>query len=149
MPISDDLLGDEAINNALATIGGGAGTVLSLIHGKGGTSFDVPKPFSEPVLLVSDTRVSGTTHIDGIEGISEMLQEGDRLRFERQPQNRFDEWAIAVYDSRDNRIGFVPADINEIPARLMDAGKRLFGKVTSVEQRGSWQRIGMAVYLDD
>jgi hypothetical protein len=39
--------------------------------------------------------------------------------------------------------------VNDIPARLLDAGKELYGSVVDVERRGSWTRIRMDVYLDD
>ena len=75
--------------------------------------------------------------------------EGDGLRLERDTKNRFDHWAIRVLDARGRRLGFLPADNNEIIARLMDGGKRIVGEVLSVEDVSGWARIGMAVWLDD
>jgi len=43
----------------------------------------------------------------------------------------------------------VPVDVNEIPARLMDGGKRLYGEVTEVRLVGGWWRIAMGVWMDD
>lgn len=134
----------------LAQISTVAGSVLSLIHGgTGAGKIEVPKPFSEPICLIPETRVAGTAHVEDIDEIAEDLEEGVHLRFERDATNRYDRWAIRVYDGKDRRMGFVAADVNEIPARLMDAGKRVFGKVTDVKLLGSWYKIEMAVYLDD
>lgn len=44
------------------------------------------------------------------------------------------------------KIGYVPQADNVIFARLMDAGKLLFGKITSRELRGSWLRIAIKVF---
>lgn len=126
-----------------------SGALLVVLHAEGGSPLDVPKPFSQPICLVPDTRVAGTTHVDGIEELAEPLHEGDRLRLERDAANRYDEWCIRVLDEWNRRLGFVSADINEIPARLMDGGKRLYAEVTSVELRDGWVRIGIGVWLDD
>lgn len=126
-----------------------AGAIIAAMHGDGGSALDVPKPFSQPICLVPTTRVAGTTHVEGIQELAEGLAEGDRLRLERDVGNRYDRWAIKVFDVRGNRLGFVSADVNEIPARLMDGGKRLFAQVTGIELVGSWWKIGMGVWLDD
>lgn len=126
-----------------------AGALIAAMHQQGGSALDVPKPFSQPICLAPETRIAGTSHIDGIEELVERLSEGDRLRFERDPHNPYDRWAIKVFDARGNRLGFVSADINEMPARLMDGGKELFGQVTQVALVGAWWRIDMGVWLDD
>jgi len=125
-----------------------AGMLLAAMHeGKG--ALGVPKPFSQPICLAPATRVAGTTHVDNIDEFAQSLAEGDRLRLERDPHNRYDRWAIRVVDAHNRRLGFVPADINEVPARLMDGGKRIYAEVTEVELVGGWCRIGMGVWLDD
>ena len=134
----------------LATIAAsGAGAIIAAMHGGGAAGLEVPKPFSQPICLVPQTRVAGTMHVTGIDELAGKLSEGDRLRLERDPGNTRDRWAIRVFDGEGNRLGFVPADINEILARLMDGGKRLYAEVADVELRGSWWRIGMGVWLDD
>jgi len=133
----------------VAVNAGNAGGLLAVMHGGDSGVLDVPKPFAQPICLVDDTRVAGTTHVEGIDELVRGLQEGDRLGLERDPSNKHDRWCIRVLDGQGRRLGFVPADVNQIPARLMDGGKRLFAKVTEVELRGGWRRIGMEVWLDD
>lgn len=125
-----------------------AGAIIAAMHADGG-ALDVPRPFSQPICLVPDTRVAGTTHVAGIERLARGLSEGDRLRLERDVDNRYDRWCIRVLNGEGERLGHVCADVNEIPARLMDGGKRLFAEVTGVELRGGWWRIGIGVWLDD
>ncbi len=137
-------------NAGLATIAPmTAGALIAAMHSEGGGALDVPKPFSQPICLAPDTRVAGTTHVEGIEDLARGLSEGDRLRLERDPRNRYDRWAIRVLDARGRRLGYVPADVNEILARLMDAGKCLYGEVTGIDLVGSWWRIAMGVWMDD
>ena len=124
-----------------------AGALIAALHQEGSGILDVPKPFSDPICLVPNTRVSGTTHVEGIGELARRLSEGDRLRLERDVHNRYDRWTIRVIDAQGNRLGYVPADVNEILARLMDGGKRLYAEVGKVERRDSWWKIGMGVWL--
>ena len=57
--------------------------------------------------------------------------------------------AIQVLNERGERIGFIPSDDNTILARLMDAGKSLYGKVLEVHDPDNWRRIEMDIYLRD
>jgi hypothetical protein len=134
----------------LAPLTGSMGGLLALL-GEGGQSggLAVPKPFSQPVRLIDAVAVAGTTHVPGIERIAAGLHPGDRLRFERDPGNAHDARAVKVFSPGGERVGWLPVDVNDIPARLMDAGKELYGSVVDVERRGSWTRIRMDVYLDD
>jgi len=105
-------------------------------------------PFQNKIVLIDDTRIAGTTHIKGIDAIAEGLQENCELRFEREPGNLADSWAIKVYAGAV-KIGYVPADCNEILARLMDGGKALSGKLIAKEKVGNWNKLHMEVSLDD
>ncbi len=126
-----------------------AGALLVAMHQGSGSALDVPKPFSQPICLIPETRIAGTTHVEGIDELAERLTKGARLELVRDAENRYDRWAIKVRNDKGERLGFVSADINEIPARLMDGGKRLFAEVTDIELRGSWWKIGIRVWLDD
>jgi hypothetical protein len=128
---------------------GGAGAIIQAMHGNGGAGISIPKPFSQPICLVPNTRVAGTTHVKGIDELAPKLTEGERLTLVREKDNKYDEWCIRVSTAEGSRLGFVPADINEIPARLMDGGKALYAEVNKVEKVGGWWKIGMGVWLDD
>ena len=126
-----------------------AGAIIAAMHQGGNGIPEVPKPFSQPICLVPSTRVAGTSHLRDIDELVQGLHEGDRLRLERDPKNPYDHWCIKVFDEQGRRLGFVAADINEIPARLMDGGKRLFAQVTDVDLINGWWKVGMGVWLDD
>ena len=124
-----------------------AGNVI-LAANAAGIPLSVPVPFQNKIVLIDDTRIAGTTHIHGIDGIVVKLEIGMDLRLERDPGNLADRWAIRVF-AREERIGFVPADCNEILARLMDGGKALSAILTGKEKVGSWNKLHMEVSLDD
>lgn len=107
------------------------------------------KPFANKILLIEGSYIAGTTHVEGLEEMLSGVQVGDRLDFRRDPENLFDEWAIKVILPGKGRVGFVPADTNQILARLMDGGKCVFGQVSGIEQLGHWTKVSMEVYLDD
>jgi len=137
-------------SGGLAQIGASsAGAIIAAMHAGEGSALDVPKPFVQPICLIPQTRVAGTSHVEGIDELAQALHEGDRLRLQRDARNGYDRWAIKVFDQAGRRLGFVSADVNEIPARLMDGGKRLYAQVTDVSQRGSWWKIEIGVWMDD
>lgn len=125
---------------------GGSGLV-GLLHGKNG-EISIPKPFEKDIFLF-DTYVAGTTHIEGIEELEPHLNVDDRLAFFREPDNRYDTQAIVIKTVDGVKIGYVPKQDNVIFARLMDAGKLLFGKITSKEKKGSWVKIYIKVFLHE
>ena len=130
---------------ALATLWTGMGLVAANANGAG---LSVPAPFQNSIVLLEDVRVAGTTHVHGIDAIVESLEIGASLHFEREPDNLSDHWAIKVY-AGESRLGYVPADCNEVLARLMDGGKALSGKLTDKEKVGSWNKLRMEVSLND
>lgn len=121
--------------------------LISLIHGKGG-DLVIPKPFERDIYLF-DTYVAGTSHVEGIEDLEPYLNEGDRLEFFREPDNHYDEHAIVIKNGDGIKIGYVPQKDNVVFSRLMDAGKMLFGRITSKEKHGKWIKIQIRVFLHD
>lgn len=131
-------------NDIIKTDGGG---LVSLLHGKGG-GLSIPKPFEKDIFLF-DSRVAGTSFIEGIEELEPHLNIDDRLDFFREPDNKYDPKAIVIKNTDGVKIGYVPREDNVIFSRLMDAGKLLFGKITDKEMKGSWLKINIKIYLHE
>lgn len=125
---------------------GGSG-LIGLLHGKNG-EISIPKPFEKDIFLF-DTYVAGTTHIEGIQELEPHLQIEDKLEFFREPDNAYDKQAIIIKTVDGVKIGYVPMQDNVIFSRLMDAGKLLFGKITSKEKKASWIKIYIKVFLHE
>lgn len=121
--------------------------LVGLLHGGGG-DLVIPKPFERDIFLF-DTYVAGTTHVEGIEELAEHLKEDDHLTFLREPDNKYDKEAIIIKTENGVKIGYVPRQDNVIFARLMDAGKLLFAKITSKEKKGNWIKIDIKVFLHE
>ncbi len=98
--------------------------------------------------LLARMHVAGTAYYDA-ETVAEHLRPGHGLGLRRQPGNRYDALAIEVLGPEGHKLGYVPRERNEMPARLMDAGKRLSARAESITHRGSWLNIQVSLYLDD
>jgi len=94
-------------------------------------------PFTQEIFLL-DLTVAGTSHIPNIEELADKIVPGTTLVLKRDPDNEYDEMAIALYLG-DQRVGWVPMSLNLIIARLMDAGKAFVCRVNESEWRhGHW-----------
>ena len=118
------------------------GSVIGLIHGKGGT-LGMPVLFERDIFLF-DTYVVGTSHVEGIEALESQLREGERLAFFREPDNPHDSQAMS-----GQTVGYVPRRDNVVFARLMDAGKQLFGTITKKEKKGNWLSLSIKIFLHE
>ena len=90
----------------------------------------------EQRILVLKTGIAGLQfHIENEEEQVALnaITPGTELMLFREPDNEYDEWAIAVHLTEDDKLGFVSRYKNETIARLMDAGKKFIGVVDDPE----------------
>ena len=104
-------------------------------------------PFARDIMLAS-IRVAGTAYYEA-DGVAHQLKAGQRLALRREPGNVHDGLAVEVLDPEGHKLGYLPRSSNEIPARLMDAGKRLFLRLESVEKLDAWLKIEVTLYMED
>ncbi len=105
------------------------------------------KPLQKEIFLF-DTFIAGTMKLTDT-SVIEKLREGDKLFFQREPENRYDDNAIMVLNSEKVKIGYVPEKDNVIFSRLMDAGKMLTGKVTEIKMKSGYTQVAIGIYLVD
>lgn len=77
------------------------------------------------------------------------LQPGMLLPLQREPDNRADPLAIKILTESGHFLGYVPRVKNEALARLMDAGKLLFGKLEATAWQGTWLKLDARIFLRD
>ena len=133
--------------------------LVAALHADG-AELTLPLPFERDIFLLG-TDVVGTSYVENIAALYETLQEGERVRLVREPENPYDEYAIRIdalpeegeisQDALDLglKLGYIPRDRNKIFARLMDAGKDLYGTVRHMEIVGGYYRIVIKVFLHD
>ena len=107
---------------------------------------DIIKPLIKEIHLF-DSYIAGTTHLED-KTVIEKVKVGDMLSLRRE-DNKFDSNAIIIMDAEGRKLGYVPEKDNLIFARLMDAGKLLKAKVSTITKKGSFIQIGVGIYLVD
>ena len=112
------------------------------------SGLDLGKPFSRQIYLISAS-IAGAFYVDGIYELLDKIIPGTKLRFVREPDNKYDKLAILVKDQDDNKLGYVPREKNPILARLMDAGKLIYGTVKTINDDDSYINIEMEIFMDD
>ena len=149
--------------------------LVSAIH-LGGA--ELPMPFDRDIFLLG-IEVAGTSHVPDMERLFASLNEGDRVKLVREPGNPYDEYAVRIDTMNDEplgylfpeamaepedeqagsddkellpkgeKLGYIPRYQNKVFARLMDAGKFLYGVVRYKEMEGEYHRIVVKIYLKD
>ena len=128
------------------------------------TDEGMPVPFERSIFLLG-TQIAGTSYQMNIDELYDKLNEGDIVKLIREPQNEYDEYAIRIDTESDQPLGYVPSEKapddeylklgyvprvnNKILARLMDAGKKLYGVVRLKEMNGSYYHIVVKIYMKD
>ena len=107
---------------------------------------DIIKPLIKEIHLF-DSYIAGTTHLED-RSVLETIKVGDKLTLQRE-ENKFDNNAILVLNEDKKKLGYVLEKDNIIFARLMDAGKLLKGRISNIEQKGSFTQISIGIYLVD
>ncbi len=76
-----------------------------------------------------------------------VLKQGQLLQLKREPENKHDEFAIAVY-LNSIKLGYLPAESNEILAKLIDTQLlEPMAELTHLQtQAQPWENAAIAVY---
>jgi hypothetical protein len=91
--------------------------------------------------------VAGFQYYDGPRSIGS-LTPGTLLHLVREPGNIHDSKAIAVYTNERWKLGYIPRNINEIPAAHLDQGRKLHALVCRVQEDAPpWDRLEITVFL--
>ncbi|MCO5242148.1 MAG: HIRAN domain-containing protein [Chitinophagaceae bacterium] len=108
-----------------------------------------------PVSITKDFRkiyllqcfVAGFRHYEGMK-LLDSMKEGDLLELVREPENQYDDCAIALH-LQGRKIGFIPASVNEMLSYLLDADAlSLFAVITHLEKNSQpWENVAIAVYF--
>lgn len=113
------------------------------------SGIDLPKPFEHDIFLLH-THIAGTSYIEDIMELEPFINAGDRLEMFREPDNEYDELAIVVKNADGVKLGYIPRAQNAVLARLMDAGKLLFCRVSGKELVNErWLKISIKIYMRD
>ncbi len=116
--------------------------LLALVKGTGSLL-----PFARE-LIVLECQVAGTSY-QNIEETEPHLKTNDRFLLIRETENKYDKFAVAIYTSNREKLGYLPRSKNETIARLLDAGKMMFGILRSKQWVDEWLKLELVVWLVD
>ena len=107
---------------------------------------EIIKPLIKEIHLF-DSFIAGTTHLDD-KTVIDAAKEGDALSLRRE-NNKYDQNAILILNADGKKMGYVPEKDNIVFARLLDAGKILKAKISSIKKKGSFTQISIGIYMVD
>lgn len=103
--------------------------VLSEINRSGISS--VIKPLTKEIQLFN-CFVSETYDADEI--VISNLCIGDEIITKKDNNNLFDEYAVAIFNNKGNKIGYIPEMYSSIVTKLINAGKVIKGKIVNIDR---------------
>lgn len=115
--------------------------LIALIEGKGGAL-----PGFARELVVLECHVAGTSYLD-LEKTEPTLNKDDRFLLIRESKNEYDPFAVAIYSSKKEKLGYLPRAKNETIARLLDHGKTIFAVLKSKEWVDEWLKMELVVWM--
>ena len=91
--------------------------------------------------------VRGFQYYDGPH-LLDVMKQGSMLELVCEPDNEYDECAIALHFN-NRKIGFIPAESNEILSRLIDSQVvELIAEITHIEKgAASWENVHVAISI--
>jgi hypothetical protein len=96
----------------------------------------------------STFRIAGFTYWEGCIALTQ-LKIGTELRLEREADNKFDPYAVAVYFN-EYKLGYIPRDENREISKFLDMGyKAIFEvRINRIDKRETPEnQVGAIVYL--
>ncbi|MCM1181561.1 MAG: HIRAN domain-containing protein, partial [Clostridium sp.] len=97
--------------------------------------------------FISFTTVVGFYYRSDKDAILKDLKEGDKLSLKREPDNEYDSMAVAVYDTKDRQMGYLPKESNTFMATMMDAGQDFIGRLFSFCKNGENANIAIEIFI--
>ena len=97
-------------------------------------------------ILIQTSPVAGFQYYQG-ELFWKKLSVGDQLQLSREPDNPYDENAVAIY-REGIKLGYLPRVENIVVARMMDKGQRINALIQNKQKSDDpWERMTVEVWL--
>lgn len=112
--------------------------------------YDQTNPQFKRIYLF-ETRIAGFQYHDGMKPeVADFLVPPLDLVLTREPENPYDELAIAVCDQQGHHLGYIPRGENEIPAALADQDVFLGAELLRFDRRlvkiAPWECLYVRVF---
>ena len=82
------------------------------------------------------------------EAVWPLLQAGMPLELKREPENRYDRKAVAVY-WQGAQLGYLPRTENHAVCSMLDRGQPVKARICALSPEANpWRRVQMEIYLE-
>ncbi len=107
------------------------------------------KPSQRSVDLL-ETSVAGFQYHQGMRrDVFRRLRVNQPLLLVREPENPYDELAIAIRTEDGHKLGYLPSSRNEVPAALADQSVALRACITGINPHAPpWDRVYVRVWQE-
>ena len=96
--------------------------------------------------FVGKIRVKGIYQTGKRKMIRDNTEKEDELLLKREYDNKYDEFAVALYDRYDNKIGYLEKRENEETAFYLDSGYECIAVVSDIDKKSATVGIIVDVY---
>jgi HIRAN domain len=104
-------------------------------------------PVLHKEILLYEGFVAGFTYYEGKKLLSQM-KEGDSLDLLREPDNQYDNKAIAIY-WEGQKLGFMPQIDNSVLAAILDAALPCSAYIATIfSEREDWEKLVFEIHLN-
>lgn len=98
-------------------------------------------------VFLTEFFVAGYQYYDG-DTVIKSLRENEELVLKREPSNPYDFYAIEIYTRNNVKLGYVPARLNKMLARMLDQDVNLKIKVKEKDPEAvDWEKLRVRIYL--
>ena len=96
---------------------------------------DLFSPFDR--CYIGKFRITGVYQTGRRRMIRDSIEKGDELALRREYDNKYDEFAVAVYDRFGSRIGYIEKRVNEEVAFCIDSGYECIAVVSDTDKKSA------------
>lgn len=106
--------------------------------------FKAPKTKTKTLRLLS-CQIHGSHYYDCLTLLNQSaLRVGKPLQLRREPNNEYDTYAIEVYTTKGVKLGYVPKQLNQVIATLMDQGCQVEATIEKIVT-AAWEPVTVQI----
>lgn len=101
-------------------------------------------------IFLHEGYVAGYQYHQGMKPeIEASLRVGQEVYLLREPENSYDAHALAVMTANGHKLGYVPRDVNTVPAAIADQDVKLYAVISAIEATASpWERLTIRSFVE-
>lgn len=93
------------------------------------------------------SKINGNTFIPNGQLLLQKLEKNEKIFPEREPDNKFDKNAVALFNKEGNKLGYVPATTAVDLSSCIDQGNKIEIKVSEITEGNNGKNIGCNIHV--